>query len=57
MIKGEKGLTVEEGYTEEDEIERERRREIKRGNRRGKNIEDERTDKREEEGVNSLEGE
>ena len=37
MIKGEKGLTVEEDYAEEDEIERERerRREIKRGNIRG----------------------
>ena len=56
MIEGEKGLTVEEGYAEEDEIERERR-EIKKGNRRESGREDERADEREEEGLNSLEGE
>ena len=34
MIEGENGSTVEEGYVKEDEIERERGREIKRGNKR-----------------------
>ena len=48
-------MTVEEGYAEEDGIEKETRREIKRGNRRGNSREDERMDKCEEDGVNSLE--
>ena len=37
VIEGEHGSTVEEGYVKEDETKRERRREIKRGNRREKN--------------------